>query len=381
MKVLITEDSAEKRQSFVTFIRSLGVGEDSIFVAGTMAEFAALMKPDVDVCVIDLRIPAYAGAPADTNGLGVLEAIDRLGSSKLKMLAVSSFPEEFTKLRAKFESRGCILADFNQSDVWQSALRQMIVQAKASTSFDFLIFCALRSERAPYTAMPVLSGSPVTRGNVTMYDVTVSGARGSIIELPRMGLVDAAITAGACIERFDPKLVAMSGICAGFSGRAELGQLLVSDLSYEYQSGKWTNEGFSQAPYQAHSSEKVKSLIRSIIERPNLLTTLEDGWTSARPSKMTPPSLATFTTGSAVIANNQYIDQVSTFHRKVSGLDMEVYAIQRAAALAKAVPEVICAKTVVDLAGAAKDDELQPYGAYISAKFTVEAIRLYFAGE
>jgi adenosylhomocysteine nucleosidase len=378
MKTLIIEDDIEKRDEIAGYVQSLGVPADRILTAKDMAEFMCKFDAEIGICIIDLRLPAYEGGGADTNGIGVLQALDRKGASHVKLLAISAYPEEFADIRPQFESRGCMLVDFNEKDVWKSVLKQMVLQLQSIETQDFLIFCALRTERAPYLAMEQLAGSPKSRDNLTRLDVTIAGRKGTIIELPRMGLVDAAITAGRCIEKFKPQVVAMSGICAGFPDRAELGQLLVADVAYEYQSGKWSTEGFSQEPYQVPIPENMRFLARELIDDSALLPRLEQAWNSDRPCKMSEPKLATFTSGSAVIASEKYIAQVATYHRRVSGLDMEVYAIQRAAHIARCKPDFICAKTVVDLAGGDKDDELQPYGCMISARFIVELLQAYF---
>jgi len=378
MKVLITEDDADKRDTIVGFMVSKGVDAADIVSACDMADFMAKFDNSISICIIDLRIPAYDGAGAERNGIGVLQAIERKGVGQIKLLAISGYPEEFESIREHFESRGCMLVDFNQKEVWQSILTLMIIQAQSSEPMDFLIFCALRSERAPFTAMSQLNGSPVFKDNLVRFDITLDGRKGTVIDLPRIGLVDASVVAGACIEKFKPKVVAMSGVCAGFAGRAELGQLLVSELAYEYQSGKWTADGFSQDPYQAPISEKMRTVARELLEDPGLLSRLELGWQSDRPSTMCAPRLATFTSGSAVIANDELMTQVGAFHRRVSGLDMEIFGIHRAAQVAHCEPEVLCAKTVVDLAGADKNDLLQPYGGTISARFIVAALGSYF---
>ncbi len=349
MTVLVVEDDATKRDEIVDFIVSTGVEARSIRTASNMAEFVAKFDKSVAVCVIDLRIPAYENAEPLTNGIGVLQAVDQAGKGQVKILAISGYPEEFAKIRPQFESRGCLLVDFKEKTVWQAVLRQMIVQCRSAEKMEFLIFCALRSERAPYTGMPDLNGSPVREGSLSRYDIVLQGRRGTVLELPRMGLVDAAATAGAYIQKFSPSVVAMSGICAGFAGRAKLGQLLVSELAYEYQSGKWTSDGFSQEPYQVPISQNLRNILRDLLGQSNLLETLETGWHSKRPSEMSAPTFATFTSGSAVIASEQYMAQVSQFHRRVAGLDMEVYGLHRAAHLAQSEPDVICAKTVVDL--------------------------------
>lgn len=378
MKIMIIEDDEQKRSKILSYLETLGVPAAQIIVASDMADFMRKFDADIKFCIIDLRIPAYKGASQDNNGIGILQTMDKCGAGHIKLVAISAYPEEFQDIRDQFESRGCLLLDFNQEEVWQGVLKQMVLETQSTELMDFIIFCALRKERAPYTGMVELSGDPKTKDQITRLDVTIAGRRGTIVELPRMGLVDAAITAGKCIEKFKPKIIAMSGICAGFIQRAELGQLLVPELAYEYQSGKWTNEGFSGEPYQVPISEKVRVLARELIEDSKLLSRLEQDLKLHRPSKMSEPKLATFTSGSAVIASDEYMEQVSGLHRRVSGLDMEVYAIHRAAHISSCKPDVICAKTVVDLANGEKDDELHTYGCIVSARFIVEILQAYF---
>jgi len=378
MKILITEDDTDKRTEIVDYVRSSGVDEAEIVTAVDMADFMAKFDDTVSLCIIDLRLPAYDGGSTEQNGIGILQVIEKKGGGRVKLLAISAYPEEFAEIRPQFESRGCLLVDYNQKAVWQSVLKQMIVESQSVEEMDFLIFCALRLERTPYTGMAELNGCAKFRDNLSRFDLTIAGKKGAVIELPRMGLVDAAVAAGSCIEKFKPRVIAMSGICAGFAGRAELGQLLISELAFEYQSGKWTSDGFSQEPYQVPISEDMRTIARGQIEDPDLMRRLEDGWKFERPDKMHEPKLAAFTSGSAVIASEEFIKQVATYHRRVSGLDMEVYAIHRAAHVAHCKPDVICAKTVVDLAGGDKNDKLQPYGCMISARFVVDALTSYF---
>ena len=66
-------------------------------------------------------------------------------------------------------------------------------------------------------------------------------------------------------------------------------------------------------------------------------------------------------------------------HRKVNALDMEVFAVQRAAELSPHKPPCICAKTIVDLGDSKKNNDLHQYGSYISAKFLIRAIDNFFS--
>lgn len=173
MKILITEDDDDKAAEIRSFVESVATTPVAVDVASDMAEFIGKFDSSIAICVIDLRIPAYNGASPDTNGIGVLQAIERIGGGRVKLLAISSYPEEFEAVREKFEARGCMLVSFEQKDVWQSALKLMIVQSQGSEFMEFLIFCALRSERAPYTGMPELRGKAVFKDNITRYDIAV----------------------------------------------------------------------------------------------------------------------------------------------------------------------------------------------------------------
>ena len=378
VKILITEDDEKKLEEIVQFVRQQGILDRDILIAKTLVEFMDKLSDAVDICVIDLRIPAYPGAKAEQNGIAIIQRLGAVSHANVKLLAISAFPDEFESTRSEFERHGCILANYHCSDVWQNALKILILQSAARSKFDFLIFTALQKERAPYVTLSELGGEEVTSDGLTRFDIELADRRGSIIELPRMGLVDAAIIAGKCIERYAPKLVAMSGICAGFENNASLGQLLVSEIAYEYQAGKWASDGFKAEPYQIPISETLRTQVRHLIGHKDIIQELERDWKGSRPSRMVDPKLATFTSGSAVIADEKKMRSVGDHHRKVSGLDMEVYSIHRAAHLSKIKPDVLCSKVVVDLANAQKDDELQDYGCYVSSKFVLQAIKYYF---
>lgn len=379
VKTLISEDDPVKLNEIVEFVKSLDVPPRSILTEKTLIEFSDKLDTDIDICIIDIRIPAFeGGGDPDQNGLGILQKLENSSNGQVKLLAISAFPEEFEDIRSKFERQGCVLANYHERDVWQNALRILLLQSSAQTTFDFLIFAALQKERTPYLAFEHLNGRALMKDGFTRYDIEIGGKSGSIIELPRMGLVNAAITAAMCIDRYSPSLIAMSGICAGFPGKANLGQLLIAELAYEYQTGKWSKDGFKQEPYQIPMSEALRTLIRHLLDNENLAYELEEGWKEQRPSSATQPSLAVFTSGSAVIADSKFLEQVSDHHRKVSGLDMEVYALHRATHLSRSRPDVLCAKVVVDLANEEKDDKIQNYGCYVSSRFVVKAVEAYF---
>lgn len=377
MKIMLIEDDRKKREDIKSFLLSKNVADKDIIIAKSMTDFTTNLYHDIGLFIIDLKLPNFDNGEALLNGRAILETITKSSKQESLLLAISSYPDEFPNLRDYYESHGCILSTYSNKKGWQSTLEHLLIQLKKNITLDFLIFCALKEERDPYITM--MTGKTYNRKGIEFYDINIGDAKGSVVLLPAMGLVNAAIISGACIDRYKPSIVAMSGICGGFTHNTKMGQLLVSKMAYEYQSGKWTNDGFKQEPYQVSTDQNTLTELGILINREGFLTELEDGFTCTRPEEPTPPVLSIFTSGSAVVATNDILENIQNTHRKAGGLDMEVFAIHRAAELSIIKPLCICAKTVVDLCDSSKSDDLHIYGSYISAKFILLAIQNHYS--
>lgn len=378
MKIMLIEDDEKKMASVVDYLVGKNVPVTDIICARNMTDFAANLGQNIGLFIIDIKIPSIDNATASQNGPAILETIVKAGKTDALLLAISSYPEDFPGIRESFEKYGCILASFRETKNWQSTLDRLLIQLNKNVHFEFLIFCALLEERNPYVVLHE-NGRQVIRGTIDCFDVKIAGKSGTVILLPKMGLVNAGVTAAVAIERYRPSVVAMSGICGGFQSRAHLGQLFVSEMAYEYQSGKWSDDGFMHEPYQVATDQRTATLLGSIVNQRDLLAQLESGFQGVRPSEQNAPQMGIFTSGSAVVASKALLEQVGQIHRKVHALDMEVFAVQRAAQLAALSPATICAKAVVDLCDSGKNDKIHAYGSFISAKFITHAIERFFA--
>ena len=378
MKIMLIEDASEKYRAIISHLKSRGVLEKDIIHAKNMTDFAAHLNSDIGLFIIDFNLPNIDDGATQKNGKAILESIVKAGKLDALLLAISSYPNDFPDLRDFYESNGCILADFSNKKGWQSTLDHLLTQLKKNLKFDFLIFCALQEERNPYIVLSN-GGQQTIRGGIDCYDIDIGNKKGTIVLLPQMGLVNAAVTASLCIDRFRPSVIGMSGICGGIKGRAQLGQLFVSAIAFEYQSGKWASDGFKQEPYQVPTDHITITELKALINSDDLIGKLEEGFRGRRPQNAHKPEVGLFASGSAVIADADHLKQIETTHRKVNAIDMEVYAIHRAAELSLARPSCICAKTVVDLCDKKKSDELHSYGSYISAKFLINAVSNFFS--
>ncbi|MBY5571472.1 response regulator receiver protein [Rhizobium leguminosarum] len=375
MRVVVFEDDHNKFDSVRNALIERGVNRNSILRVENVSQFALLGDKDFDLCIIDIRMPGMDGGTRRASGPEILRMLDYSGRQRVPLLAITAFPEEAERYREQFAARGCIIYDFENRDVWSRALDIFLAQARDRGRYEFVVVAALKKERDAFSSDPSFKFESIQRHGLDLWDCEIDGRQGAIVKLPRMGLVNATAITARILELYAPSVLAMSGICAGV-GDAKLGQLLVTDLCWEYQSGKWLGDIMEAEPYQVTVDQNTRGTLAKLVEEPNLLKTLEKEYAGeARPSIKSNPKMAIFSSGSAVIASEKRLDAVKQQHRKIQGIDMEIYGFHRAAELSVNKTNVFSCKVVVDKANESKDDELHEYGSFVSAQFTIIALR------
>lgn len=88
----------------------------------------------------------------------------------------------------------------------------------------------------------------------------------ALVYLDRMAGVSAAIGAATLVERFKPwlKCLAMCGVCAGNPSSVTLGDVIIANMTYQYDEGKVTIEGFQGAHEQITMPETWKRATRNL---------------------------------------------------------------------------------------------------------------------
>lgn len=380
MTIVVFEDDEGKWANIRQSLRDKGIKDSGIRRISNVAQFVELAGKPIDLCIIDIRMPGVSGGETRSAGVELLKMLDYSGMQRVPVLAITAYPEEANEHRSSFASRGCIIYDYNDREVWSQALDIFVAQSKEKGRYQFLLFAALKKERDAYLKLPDFKMESTQREGLDLWETEVDGRSGAIVLLPRMGIINAAVTVARALELYSPAVVAMSGICAGIENNAELGQLLVADVVWEYQSGKWIKEAFEAEPYQVSIPQDTRLTLSKLLDDRGLLSRLEAVFSGElRPSKRSMPKLAAFTSGSAVIASEKRLAAVKKQHRKVAGVDMEVYGFHRAVELCARSIHVFSAKVVVDKADEAKGDELHEYGCVVSAAFTLDAVRKLFS--
>jgi adenosylhomocysteine nucleosidase len=376
MTIVVFEDDDAKWRCIADCLVGKGVRKASIKRIDNVSQFVEIAGKPIDLCIIDIRMPGVSGGSTRSAGAELLSMLDYSRMQRVPVLAITAYPEEAKDLQGLFSSRGCIIYDYDNQPVWSQALDIYLAQSMDKGRYDFLLFAALKKERDAYLNFPGVQTRSTQRAGLDLWEFDFHGNSGAIVLLPRMGIINASVVTARALELYTPSVVAMSGICAGIGTNAELGQLLVTDVVWEYQSGKWFDEMFEAEPYQVSIPQHTRLALSKILDHSELLSRLERSFVgNLRPGKLSVPKLAMFTTGSAVIASERRLAAVKQQHRKVAGLDMELFGFHRAIELSGQSVHAFSAKVVVDKANEAKGDELHDYGCAVSAAFVLEAVR------
>jgi nucleoside phosphorylase/CheY-like chemotaxis protein len=377
MSVVVFEDNDAKWNVIRSTLIEKGIKESGIKRIDSISQFVEISGKPIDLCIIDLLMPGVSGGDARNAGSELLQMLDYSGMQRIPVLAITAYSEEAIQQREAFSARGCIIYNYDERHVWSQALDIFIAQAKEKGRYDFLIFTAIKPERDAYIKLLESKVESTQRSGLDLLECDVDGKAGAIVLLPRMGIINAAIVTARALELYTPSVVAMSGICAGVGSSAELGQLIIADIVWEYQSGKWLDDAFEAEPYQVSIPQNTRLTLSKLLDAEGLLPQLEAKFTGkVRPSQRSAPKLAPFATGSAVIASERRLSTVQRQHRKVAGLDMEVFGFHRAVESSGQTPHAFSAKVVVDKADVAKCDALHDYGCTVSAQFVLHALRV-----
>ncbi|MGV2100551.1 5'-methylthioadenosine/S-adenosylhomocysteine nucleosidase family protein, partial [Rhizobium sp. 21-4511-3d] len=227
-----------------------------------------------------------------------------------------------------------------------------------------------------------LKHGSILNGNITLRRVSsqwkstlnctnlqIGEHKGLCIKMSRVGLVDAAIIASKAINMFSPKVVAMSGICAGVAGHSEIGTLVAGNFAWEYQAGKWSVDDFKMEPYQVHLHPPVLDELELFVAKDKLGLQFKENTFPDPKTRHHEIVIGPFASGSAVIADPERVKTISEQQRKMAAIDMEMHSIYRACDISAERPAFFGAKCVVDLADHNKGDEHHVNGSIISARF------------
>lgn len=356
----------------------LGSGTRLVIVrAATLSDATReIYQNAFDLVIIDLMLPRRPGALATDISSDLLEILEQSERNRnTRAIALTAFADLISDQIRAFNEHGIPIIYFDFSNnTWRHNLQRELRLLVSASLFDFVIICALEKERQAYRKTSATCGDVRTIRGLDCLELSFNGMRGVVVKQPRMGMIDAAVTATRAIDEFKPRFLGMSGICAGIPGEMEIGDIAIVENCFDYQVGKWTAKGFEFELYQSSISESSRAMISRLIAGGELAFLREGlGFPELNTRAL---KLVTHASGSSVVADAARRAEIVKQHRKLASIEMEIFSIYRAAALSTIQPGFVAVKGVVDGAGKSKGDKYHNYGAITSARLLLEILSL-----
>lgn len=156
------------------------------------------------------------------------------------------------------KTAGCHRMSEKTDVVLITAIKEEYEAAKDAFSADDTIGDGVREwhEQNAASRIPYVSGTFYCGGSV-LFQIALARP-------PRMGGISTAQVASVLIDRLSPRALVMCGVCAGNPKDLALGDIVISELAYQYDEGKTDQDGFKgdhrQSPVLEHLVRAAESL-------------------------------------------------------------------------------------------------------------------------
>lgn len=384
MKILILEDDEGKLAEVIGVLQGEGVKDYS--VVSNFVDFVRETERAVfNLIIADLLVfRSHRDKTPDDMTDEIIDLIrdHRCKNFRTPVIALTAYEataeEKFQDLNRKDIT---VVTYTKGSDAWVLSLRAKIKSCWPPEHFDFAIICALAKESAAFLEAGYQVGKPEVIAGLACRRIQIGDRRGVIVTASRMGLVSAAVAATQVLERFGCSLICMAGICGGVPGVAKMYDVVVPEICHQHDSGKWTDVGFELESYAIQLDNDVRLKIQNLVMQHGFLDRVGAGVQLRK--KEFPAGVNEFafrvllgatSSGSAVVAAEEVVEEITDQHRKLHAFEMESFALYEAVRLSQLQPKCFSAKAVVDDGTSKKSDAYHRPACILSARVVYECI-------
>jgi nucleoside phosphorylase len=404
ISILIVDDNSLKVKTIkeVLFLNP-EIDQENVTTAVDIINAKVLLQENIyDLMILDISLPQRFGDNPDKDaGLNFLQELNLSSEYKypFHIIGITAHEELMEQYKSDFQSYLWHLIYFQQQySSWSDQLNRYVkyllkskyeLKYSSSVKYDFdiaIVTALLKPELEQVLKLDGNWSSVKINNDHTNYHQGVFERGGKRLRVvaacaDQMGLTAAAILCKKMIFHFRPKYLVMAGIAAGVRGKSNLGDILVSELAWDYGSGKIITKdngdlAFKQDPRPIPASPDIRAMLDSEFLDPYIIPIIEKKWDNSNgfkidsKLKLLPGPMAS---GSYVIENIKKVEEVIDQQRKLVGIDMESYAVFFAATHSTdPKPKPIVVKSVCDFGDSDKDDKFQTYASFTSANFIYE---------
>lgn len=406
ISVLIVEDDAEKLGRIHNVVLDSGVDAGRIKHAVNAATALEILGTErFDLMLLDINLPRrYGEAARRGGGMDVLKEIHRGGALHRPryVAGVTAYEDAISEFGDSFADQLWTLVHYQDtSDRWMEQIKSKIAYVDAirtsdnftdgrTYGYDVAVVCALDTVelaamrnlpcgwqplRLPHDETRYWNG--VIHSGKRTYSIVVGAA-------PRMGMPSSAVLSAKMIASFRPRILAMTGICAGRFGKVNLGDVIVANPSWDWGSGKLDSVDdkprFRPSPHHINVDIDLINELKEIADDVGLMARIKQEASGKKPPTELKAHFGPLASGAAVVADANVFESLLDHNRDLLGIEMEAYGLACAAeGCGKPRPKAIMMKSVCDFADKDKADDFQEYAAETSARFLLAAAPLILA--
>jgi nucleoside phosphorylase len=360
-------------------ITAFGEGESTFYWVYEKSQAYKRVIPETKHALVVLQVPRHTMLVDLTISYEMVVARQMLGLWRFRDATTDEYEIQWDLSKAQpFYDSG------NEQMPVEAGQRQKEDSLPENAYFDVCVICALAEEvRAFIQEALRVCGVQFERAfdkrlELEYYHTRILNTSGEPLTmqvswLPAYGPLEAGLHLKPLLEKFRPRFAAMTGICAGDKRRVKLGDLIVADRAYFYDSGKFIidehgNQGQIYKADVYHVSPKIRRFIgmfeqwKSLIEPPE------------------PAShIGAIASGNAVRGDNLF-DKAQFPVRDTLAIDMEGAAFYRTV---EDFPEMyaLLVKGVSDYADGSKDDSFHERASVASAVYMLAFIQEYVTAD
>lgn len=405
MKVLVVDDDTAKAAAISRVLIEAGVPstDDITHVTNAYDASAEMRRTQFDLLILDLMIPKARLAEPEIDGGQTLLRDIMARTTYLRpryIVGLTSYDDARDQSEADFNNGIWSILKFDtKSADWIDQLTTKVRYIQSSVEavnlgqeydYDVAFVCALaKPELEAVLALDcdwreLQRPTDPTRYWVGTFKVDGKTFRCVACHAAQMGMVATAAAVSKVSTAFRPRLVVMTGICAGREGDIQLGDVVVVNISWDYGSGKFhKKEGeamrFAPDPVQIALDPMLRKHAEALKANEGKLDEIRRGYTKQKINSVLNVEIGAMASGAAVRADDGFFEELATAKRKVVAVEMEAYAVYATAEEMPAPrPLALVVKSVCDFANSEKNDTYQDYAAHTSAVCTLEIVKSYF---
>lgn len=391
LNVLIIDDCSDKIKNISKLLMDrCNILDENIHVAHDTTTGRKKLKNDIfDILILDMNLPeSKSSEPSENGGLKFLEKIHtgQIPSYPESIIAITGFEDIFNDSKLHLEKYLLSLIHYdNASTEWKSKIVTRVnsiinskkeVYGNCFKKFDIAVITALKDKELDAVLNLDYNWEQFDVPNDSTANywegvIKIEGKEYSIVAsfAPSMGMVSSSILTTKMCSHFHPKYFFMTGIAAGIEDKNEYGDILVAERSWDWGSGKIT-DSFNPSHTQIELDATLISRIQRLKDNQSILDNIKNAYSSEAYKTSLKLHIGAIASGASVLSNKEEILKIASHHRKLIGIEMEIYGVMSAIKYAtEPRPTAICIKSVCDFGDEEKNDQWQDYASYTSANF------------